>query len=343
MKHRIGLIGLGMAVTPHARSLLDLADRADVVAAFSRSARRRETFAANFPFPLTDNLDALFDDPRIDAVAVLTPPDSHLELVRRAAAKGKHVLLEKPLDITTACAEAMAAAAERAGITVAVMLQHRFKPAAERLQQVLAEQGLGRIVGVSARVPLWRPQSYYDVEGRGTRARDGGGVLISQAIHTMDLMLSLAGPVNRVSAFVGYGAAHKMETEDMVAATLRFKSGAIGVFEASTASYPGSAERIDFTGIAGTATLAGTGLELRWQDGRSETFAPDALPGGVGADPMAFSHHYHLAAWRDFFDALDSGGAPRIPPREALKVHYLIDAILEAGGSGGSVGVRSKV
>jgi len=331
MKHRIGLIGLGMAVTPHARSLADLQDRVEVVAAFSRSARRREAFAENFPFPLTGDLDAIFDDPSIDTIAVLTPPGSHLELVQRAAAKGKHVLLEKPLDITTARAETMAAAAETAGITVAVMLQHRFKPAAERLRQILAEAGLGRLVGVSARVPLWRPQSYYDVEGRGTRARDGGGVLISQAIHTLDLMLSLAGPVSRVSAFVGYGVAHKMETEDLVAAALRFENGAIGVVEASTASYPGSAERIDITGTAGTAALAGTGLEVRWQDGRSESSTPDALPGGVGADPMAFSHHYHLAVWRDFFDALDQGRPPRIPPREALKVHYLIDAILGAG------------
>ncbi len=334
MTHRIGLIGLGMAVTPHARALMDLQDRARVVAAFSRSERRRQAFAANFPFPLTDKLEAIFDDPRIDTVAVLTPPDSHLELVERAAALGKHVLLEKPLDITTARAEKMAATAESAGITVAVMLQHRFKPNAERLKHVLAEQGLGKIVGVSARVPLWRPQSYYDVEGRGSRARDGGGVLISQAIHTLDLMLSLSGPVSRVSAFVGYGAAHRMETEDIVAAALRFENGAIGVVEATTAAYPGSAERIDFTGTTGTATLMGTGLELRWQDGRGETLAPDAMPGGVGADPMAFSHHFHLACWRDFLDALDEKRAPRIPPREALKVHYLIDAILEAGESG---------
>ena len=331
MKHKVAMLGLGMAVTPHAQSLIDLGDRAEVVAAWSRSAPRRENFAARFPFPLSENLDRVFADPDIDIVAVLTPPASHLDLVRRAAAAGKHVLLEKPLDISTARAEVMADAAERAGVTVAVMLQHRFKPAAERLRQVLAQEGLGRIVGVSARAPLWRPQSYYDVEGRGTRARDGGGVLISQAIHTLDLMLSLAGPVAEVKSFVGYGAAHRMETEDLVAASLRFENGAIGVVEATTAFYPGSAERIEFTGTAGTAVLAGTGLELRWQDGRSESFAPDALPGGVGADPMAFSHHYHLAVWRDFLDALDEGREPRVPPREALKVHRLIDAMLEAG------------
>lgn len=332
MKHKVGIVGLGMAVAPQARSLLDLADRVEVVAAFSRSARRRDLFASQFPFPLTDDLNAIFDDPSIDIVAVLTPPDSHLDLVRRAAAAGKHVMLEKPLDISTERARTMAAAAQSAGIAVAVMLQHRFKPAAERLGRVLAEEGVGRIVGVSARVPLWRPQSYYDVEGRGTRARDGGGVLISQAIHTLDLMLSLAGPVSEVKAFVGYGAAHRMETEDMVAAAMRFESGAIGVLEATTAFYPGSAEQIAFTGTTGTAILTGTGLELRWQNGRTETLAPDAMPGGVGADPMAFSHHYHLAAWRDFLDALDEGRSPRIPPREALKVHHFIDAILAAGG-----------
>ena len=136
-----------------------------------------------------------------------------------------------------------------------------------------------------------------------------------------------------MKSFVGHGAAHKMETEDIVAAAMRFESGAIGVLEATTAFYPGSAERIEFTGTAGTAVLAGTGLELRWQDGRSESFAPDALPGGVGADPMAFSHYYHLAVWRDFLDALDTGRVPRVTPREALKVHYLIDAILKAGES----------
>jgi predicted dehydrogenase len=326
-----------MAVTPHARSLMDLADRAEVVAAFSRSARRREAFGAQYPFPLTDDLNAIFDDPAIDIVAVLTPPDSHLELVERAASRGKHVLLEKPLDITTQRAETMAAAAKRAGIIVGVMLQHRFKPAAERLKQVLAEEGLGRIVGVSARAPLWRPQSYYDAEGRGTRARDGGGVLISQAIHTLDLLLSLAGPVAQVKGFVGYGTAHKMETEDIVAAAVRFENGAIGVLEATTAFYPGSAERIEVTGTAGTAVLAGTGLELRWQDGRSEILSPDISPGGVGADPMAFSHHHHLAAWRDFLDALDEGRSPRITPREVLKVHYLIDALLEAGIPDGSL------
>ncbi len=224
MTHRIGLIGTGLALAPHLASLRDLAPQAQVAVAYARSAARREAFAASTGLKVTGDLDAIFGDPAISIVAILTPPSSHLELVARAVAAGKHILLEKPLDITMARSEALVAAIEAGGVRAAVMLQHRFKPSAQRLAAVLAEQGLGEIVGVGARVPLWRPQSYYDVEGRGTYARDGGGVLISQAIHTLDLMRSLVaplcGPVETVCGFARNGAAHAMETEDIAAAAL---------------------------------------------------------------------------------------------------------------------------
>ena len=333
MTHRIGLIGAGMAAGPHVQGLADLG--AVIVAAWSRSAARRAAFAAQTGVAMTDDLEAILADPDIDAVGILTPPASHLELVQRAAAAGKHILLEKPLDITTARSEALVEAIERAGVIAAVMLQHRFKPSALRLRQVLAEGALGRIIGVSARMPLWRPQSYYDAEGRGTRARDGGGVLISQAIHTIDLMRDLLGPVTRVAGFAREGAAHRMETEDIAAASLRFGNGAIGTIDATTASYPGNLERIEVIGTLGTASLAGTGLELRWQDGRQEQVAPDDTPGGTGANPMAFSHAFHRAVWEDFFQAIDGKRAPRITPRDALATHYLIEAILQSAAQDG--------
>jgi predicted dehydrogenase len=156
MTHRIGVIGLGMGSGPHLQSLKDLGHRAVIAAAFSRSAARRQ---AQSGLPVTGDLDAVFADPDIDVVAILTPPSSHLELVERAAASGKHILLEKPLDITTARAEALVERIERAGVNAAVMLQHRFKPSAARLRQVLAESSLGAIVGVSLRAPLWRPKA----------------------------------------------------------------------------------------------------------------------------------------------------------------------------------------
>jgi len=337
MKHRIALIGLGMAVTPHAKSLVDLAARAEVVAAVSPSAARRDAFARNFAFPLSGDLDRVIADPSISAVAVLTPPNTHLEIVSKLAAAGKHVLLEKPLDVSTARAEALVYACRTAGVTLGIVLQHRFKPAAERLAARLAEGALGDIVSCSTSIRLWRPQSYYDEPGRGTKARDGGGVLLTQGIHTLDLLLSLAGPIVEVTGYATTTHVHRMETEDLVVAAVRFASGAFGVIDATTAAYPGSAERIDIAGTNGSASLAGTSLDVRYLDGRTEHVAPDASPGGTGADPMAFPHDYHLGVWRDFLDAIEQRRPPRVSGTDGLAVHRLIDALLEAGAAGGRV------
>src|SRR5439155_10979130 len=148
-KHRIAVIGLGMAVTPHARSLIDLKDRVEVVAAFSPSTARRKVFAEKFSFPLADSLDAILADKSIDSVEILTPPNTHLDLVRKCAAAGKHILLEKPLEISTERSVALVRAARKAGVTLGVMLQHRFRPAALKLREMLREGALGRIVNCS--------------------------------------------------------------------------------------------------------------------------------------------------------------------------------------------------
>jgi predicted dehydrogenase len=323
-----------MAVAPHAKSALDLADRVEVVYAFSPSAIRRAKFAEKFQFPQCDRLETIFEDRSIDAVAVLTPPATHLDLVRRCAEAGKHVLLEKPLEITTARAEDLVAACRRKGVKLGIVLQHRHKPATERLATLLRGGELGTPVGASALIRLWRPQSYYDEPGRGTKARDGGGVLITQAIHTLDVLLSLAGDVAEVSAYATTTPVHRMECEDLVGASVRWRSGALGVIEATTAAYPGAAERIEFAGTRGTASLAGTALEVGWHDGRSETIAADGSGGGTGADPMAFPHDYHRGVWRDFLDAVQGGGEPRVNGEEALRVHRLIDALLASAATG---------
>jgi UDP-N-acetyl-2-amino-2-deoxyglucuronate dehydrogenase len=339
-KSRIAIVGLGLAVVPHARSALDLADRVEVAYAFSLSAARRAKFAEKFPFPQCEQLETIFQDRSIDAVAVLTPPATHLDLVRRCAEAGKHVLLEKPLEITTARAEEMVASCRRKAVKLGVVLQHRHKPATERLAALLRAGDLGTPVGASAIIRLWRPQSYYDEPGRGTKARDGGGVLITQAIHTLDVLLSLAGDAAEVNAYATTTPVHSMECEDLVCATVRWKSGALGVIEATTAAYPGAAERVELTGTRGTATLAGTALEVRWQDGRAESIAADGSGGGTGADPMAFPHDYHRSVWRDFLDAVQSGGEPKVNGEEALRVHRLIDALLASAATGKPVHTR---
>jgi len=315
-------------VTPHARSLMDLSDRVEVAAAFSPSAARREAFATQYRFPIGDDLDAILADPSIDAVAVLTPPNTHLDLVRRAAQAGKHVLLEKPLEIDTGRAERLVELCRAANVRLAVMLQHRFRPAAMRLKEMVDAGAFGRMVGCSASIRLWRPQAYYDQPGRGTRARDGGGVLLTQGIHTLDLMLSMAGPVREVRGFSATSPVHRMETEDIVCAAVRFESGALGAIEATTTAFPGFAERIEMIGERATAMLAGTELKVFHHDGRVTEMQADATPGGTGADPMAFPHDYHRALMTDFLDAIEQKREPAVSGAEALKVHRLIDALL---------------
>jgi len=330
---RIALVGLGMAVTPHAKGLLDLKDKVEIVYAFSPSAARRKAFSEKFPFPLADRLEAVLEDGSVDAVLVMTPPNTHLELVRRLASAGKHVLLEKPLEIITDRAEALVAACRAAGVTLGIVLQHRFRPAAMKLAELLASGELGAIVGCSTVIRLWRPQSYYDEPGRGTLQRDGGGVLLTQGIHTLDLMLSLAGPIVEVKAFAATTPVHRMETEDMVAAAVRFENGALGTIDATTAAYPGFPERIEIACEKGSASLVGTALTVAFHDGRRIDLLPDAGPGGTGADPMAFPHDYHRAVMADFVEALEQGREPRVTGEEALKVHRLIDALIDSGKS----------
>lgn len=333
---RIALIGLGMAVTPHAKGLLDLQrdGKAEVVAAYAPSAERRRSFASAFPFPATENLDRIFADRNIAAVGILTPPNTHLDLVRRAAAAGKHILLEKPLEISIDRAAEIVKTAEAAGVTAAVMLQHRFRPAGERLRAILAAGELGDIVSCSTSIRLWRSQSYYDEPGRGTKARDGGGVLLTQGIHTLDLMLSLAGPIAEVTGYAATSSVHRMECEDTVVAGVRFANGALGVIDTTTAAFPGAAERIDIAGTKGSASLAGTSLLVQRMDGTREEMGADGTAGGTGADPMAFPHDYHRAVWADFIEAVETRRPPRISPREAMRVHRLIEALLASSASG---------
>lgn len=328
---RIALVGLGMAVAPHAKSLLDLKDRVQVVHAFSPSEARRKKFAAQFAFPICDSFEKIMADRSVDAVMILTPPNTHLELVERCAAAGKHVLLEKPLEISLDRAEKLVAAAAEARVRLGVVLQHRFRPAVEKLAELMRAGRLGQLVSASALIPVWRPQKgYYDQPGRGTKARDGGGVLLTQGIHTLDVFLSFAGEAESVKAFSTTTPVHQMETEDLVCAAVRFRNGALGVVHATTAAYPGFAERIELIGTKGTALLEGTSLKARLHDGAAIDFATDAGGGGTGADPMAFPHDWHRGVIADFLDAIEQNREPRVSGAEALKVHRFIGQLLSS-------------
>jgi predicted dehydrogenase len=261
-------------------------------------------------------------------VLVLTPPNTHLEIVERCAAAGKHVLLEKPLEVSTAKAEQLVK--KTSHVKLGVVLQHRFRPAAEKLRERLSD--LGQLVAASAAVPNWRPQTYYDQPGRGTRWRDGGGVLLTQAIHTLDLFLSFVGEPLEVKSFVTTTPIHRLETEDLAVAAVRFKSGALGTVHATTSAYPGFPERIELIGTRGTARLEGTSLNVQIQDQPAFSFSSESGAGGTGADPMAFPHDWHRGVLTDFLDSIEQNRDPRVSGAEELKVHRFIDRILQSAG-----------
>ncbi|MFP5514218.1 MAG: Gfo/Idh/MocA family protein [Alphaproteobacteria bacterium] len=338
-RRRIGVIGLGMASAPHAQSLIDLRDRVEVAGCFSPSVERRAAFAARHGLPTVERIEALLEDPALSAILLLTPPDSHAELVARCAAAGKHVLLEKPLDATPEGARAVVSAMEAAGLTLGVVLQHRFRASVERLAALMRDGTLGRPLSAAVSVRWWRDTAYYAQPGRGMKSRDGGGVLLTQAIHTLDAFVGLLGLPDRVAGFAATSVLRRMDTEDVVAAALSYGNGMLATIDATTAAYPGYPERIEIAGTGGSAVLSGDRLEVQLVGGGRISAGQDGATLGGGADPMAFSHQHHRAVLSDFLDALDEGRRPRVDGREALKVHRLIDAILDAAAGGTTVEV----
>ena len=330
---RIAVVGAGMAAAPHLASLRDLAAKADVVWFVGRTPDRITAAAAQFAgAKLTTSLDDVLGDATVAAALVLTPPNTHLEIVSRLAAAGKHVLLEKPREGDTVRAREVVEACRACGVRLGVVLQHRTRAAAVAMVERVRDARLGEMVCAAVDMRWWRPQSYYDEPGRGTRARDGGGVLMTQGIHLLDLFLEIAGMPSQVAAFAGTSAAHRMECEDVVAAALRYPNGAVATVNTTTAAYPGFPERIEYSGTKGTATLAAGRLDVRYLDGRHETVG-EQQDGGSGADPMDFSHQPHRAVIEDFLDAIAADREPLLTGAGALRVHCLIDRLLESAAS----------
>ena len=336
----VGVIGLGLAVKPHALALRDIGAQVEFVGGYSPTAERRRAFQRDYGLPTVDTFSALLDDDRVDVIVVLTPPRTHAELALQCAQAGKHVLLEKPIDVTYAQARAVVDNVEATGRRLGVVFQQRFRTGVQRARTLLAEGELGQLLSVSCSVRWWRPPEYYAQPGRGTIARDGGGVLLTQAIHTLDAMLDLAGEVSRVSAFCRTSALRAIDTEDIACAAVTFSSGAVGVIDATTTAYPGYPERIELAGTRGSLVLEAERLTLH-RHGHEPVSVEGSTAGGGGADPMAFSHEPHKRLIEDFIDAVRSDREPRTSGRSALKVHALIDAMLASSKTGAAMDVQA--
>ncbi len=331
------LIGLGMVSRTYAAALADLAPELRLAGVHARQPESRAAFAAAHPdLPgaarAYASVKEIAADPEVDFVILTTPPNARLDLLRiLMASGGKPVLMEKPVARTLAEAEEVAGIAAAAGVPLGIVLQHRARPVAAELRARLGD--LGPLRAAEIFVPWWRPQDYYDEPGRGTYARDGGGVLISQAIHTLDLALSFTGPVAQVTAMLATTDLHRMEAEDWATAGLRFASGAVGSLMATTAAFPGRPEGFILHCENGSAEFVSNRLTLAFHDGRTETLGASSAT-GAGADPMAFTHDWHRDVIADFARAVQTGRPPLIPVEAALEAHRLIDALERSGREG---------
>lgn len=326
---RLGVIGAGLGSAPHFRSLEELASEVDVAWIYGRNAQRLAAAVTPAGATKTTHFEDILDDTSVQAVLILTPPNTHLDMVLQVARVGKHVLVEKPLEIDLFRATALVEACETCGVSLGVMLQHRLREAALGLAALIKTGELGELVSACASVRWWRPQSYYDEPGRGTLARDGGGVLMTQAINTLDLLLGLIGMPERVSGHAVTSPVHTMESEDTVTAMLHYANGAVAMVQATTAAYPGYPERIELNFSLGTATLESGRLQVAFMNGKSLTLGNQEASDG-GANPMGFDHAAHRAVLQDFVRAVRSGTAPSVTGRSALNVQRVIAAIMSS-------------
>ena len=331
-----GIVGCGVIAPFHARALAELPN-ARLVAVADAVPERAEDLASQFG---TEHLeiDALLASPEVDIVCVCVPSGQHAAIGVRAAAAGKHVVTEKPIEVTLESADRLIAACRDNGVVLSVISQHRWDPGVLALKDLVASGRLGRLLLGDAIVKWYRTQEYYDSGSwRGTRSLDGGGALMNQGVHYVDLLQWVMGPVESVFARTGTLGHERIEVEDVAAAVLQFVSGALGVLECSTAVYPGFSERLEVTGTGGTAIVeAGemTVRELKEEKGETSAYGGQAIAGRAASNPAAISYYGHREQLRDVLNAMEHGRPPAIGGEEARKPLEIILAVYESARRG---------
>jgi predicted dehydrogenase len=344
--HGFGIIGCGVIAPFHARAIGELSD-ARLLAVADEVPERARDVASQFGVEAV-SVDALLARPDIDVVCVCVPSGLHAEVGTRVAAAGKHVVVEKPIEITLEAADRLIDAARDNGVKLAVISQHRWDSGVRQLKELVDSGRLGKLVLGDAIVKWYRTQQYYDSGSwRGTWRLDGGGALMNQGVHYVDLLQWIMGPVERVFARARTAAHERIEVEDVVVATLSFASGAIGTIEASTAVYPGLGERLEVSGTGGTAIIEAGALTVReLKDEKGETSpyggkvaveADGEAKAGAAANPADISYLGHREQLRDLLEAIGSGGKPTIDGEEARKPLEIILAVYESARTGRDV------
>jgi UDP-N-acetyl-2-amino-2-deoxyglucuronate dehydrogenase len=326
------IVGTGMVAQYHAQAIAQTHGSRLVAVSRADPARATEA-AARFEVPCETSFEALLARDDVDAVCICTPSGLHAAQVIAAAQAGKHVLVEKPMALTLADADASIAACHAARVVLGVALQRRTGPVLQRVHEAIAAGELGRLTLGTASAPYWRPQSYYDSAAwRGTWALDGGA-LMNQGIHLVDLLLWYMGDVADVQARVGT-LAHTIEVEDCITAALRFTSGALGSIVATTAATPGFPHRVEVYGDRGGVQIEGEQI-VRWP-GEDKHPNEQRVPtdAGAGASRARMHGEGHIRLVSDLVAAIREGRAPLVPGEEGRRSLALVLAVYESARTG---------
>jgi UDP-N-acetyl-2-amino-2-deoxyglucuronate dehydrogenase len=340
--HRFALVGAGVIGKHHAKVIGQLADRIDLVAVADLELDRARALAPGNAYPsLTEALAA----EEIDVVVVCTPTGRHGALAIEALEAGKHVIVEKPAEITVERTDEIIAARQKAGKLVTVISQHRFDPSTEQVLGAIARGEFGRITSGIASIDWWRGQSYYDSgDWRGTWELDGGGALMNQGVHTVDLLVAALGRPVEVFAYTGTLAHERIEVEDVAAGVVKFESGALGVLHGSTAAYPGLSARLQVHGDRGSAVIdndqlaffhatpEGTEPEEKLM-GTTQVTSGSAAGPTAGSDPGGLSDAHRLQ-YLNFLAALDGTEELRVDLETNRRSISVITGVYESARTG---------
>lgn len=341
---QFGIIGSGMIAGFHA-SAIHAMHNGKLSGVTGRAFEKAEAFAAQHSTKAYASIDAMLADPEIQIVTIATASGAHYDPAMAAIEAGKHVVIEKPLEITTERIDSMIAAAKAKGVTLAAILNRRFHPGMHAFKAAADGGRFGKLTSASAYVKWYRDQAYYDsAKWRGTWELDGGGALMNQSIHTIDTLLYLAGPVKSVQANTACLAHETIEVEDIAVAIVEFQNGARGVIEGSTCTWSkgGHPARVQLSGTEGSAFLADETFEL-WdfmneteEDEQVRTQFMQGVEAGLGAkDPTTINFHQHQRNFEEIVAAIHEGREPSTNAAEARKSVELIQAIYKSAQNGG--------
>jgi predicted dehydrogenase len=340
------IVGCGMIARFHARALAEVPG-AKLLALVSRHPANAQALmeAVGCPCEVHTDLKPVLGRVDIHVVIVTTPSGAHLEPALAAADAGKHVVVEKPLEITLECCDRIIDACDRRRVKLCTIFPSRFGDANQALKRAVDAGRFGRLTLGETTCKWWRPQTYYDEGGwKGTKALDGGGALMNQAIHNVDLLSWMMGPVTHIAGFTATLAHERIEVEDTAVACLRFANGALGVIQAATSVHPGLPKTIAVHGDHGTVVIEQDDV-LRWEltpetaedQAIKEQFAQKTGASGGSSNPAAISHVGHARQLADFVRAIETSTEPLVDGREGRKAVEIILGIYRSAETGRTV------